>query len=107
MRFYMITFLLLLTQFTFTQNLEKAQLTIQATEEKINIDGRLEETIWQKTEVATNFWKQSPIDGVLAEIQTEVRMTYDEKNVYLAVTCWDDDDYVIQSLKRDVFGGSD
>jgi len=107
MKLCTITLLLLLTQFAFAQNLEKAQLSIQSTSEKIAIDGMLDEAIWQNAEVATNFWKQSPIDGVQAEKQTEVRMAYDEKNVYLAATCWDDDNYVIQSLKRDIFGDSD
>ncbi|MEM8526231.1 MAG: DUF5916 domain-containing protein, partial [Bacteroidota bacterium] len=107
MKLCLLILVLLSTQIAFAQNIEKPQLSIQKTSEKIIIDGKLDEAIWQSGEVATNFWKQAPIDGVQAEQQTEVRMAYDEKNVYIAATCWDDDDYVIQSLKRDIFGDSD
>ena len=43
MKFYVITLFLALTHFTFAQNSEKPQLSIQETAEKIIIDGKLEE----------------------------------------------------------------
>ena len=44
-----------------------------------------------------------PVDGRRADasIQTEVRMAYDDNFIYVGVVCHGDDDYVIQTLKRD------
>lgn len=76
-------------------------------QDAIKIDGHLDEAIWQKLEKAGDFWKQAPIDDVQAAVQTNVQMTYDHKYVYLAATCWDDPNYIIQTLKRDNYGKSD
>ena len=86
---------------------QSTSLNILPTMESIKIDGALEEAVWSNEITATNFWKQAPVDGVRAEKKTTVRMTYDDKFVYLAATCWDDPNYVIQTLKRDNFGESD
>lgn len=91
----------------FSQINDKTALDIQRTTENITIDGDLKETVWQTAKVATDFWQQSPLDGVVASKKTEVRMAYDERFVYVAATCFDDMDYIIQTLKRDEFGESD
>ena len=86
------------------QNLQdQYRLNIRQTSEKITIDGNLSEPIWEDTEVATDFWMCYPVDDrkVDAQIQTEVRMAFDEQYIYLGVVCHGDDDYVIQTLKRD------
>ena len=83
------------------------QLSIQRTNSPIAIDGQLNEPVWKAAAKATNFWLQAPIDGEQAKQQTEVQMTYDDKFVYIAATCWDDQKYIIQTLKRDNFGESD
>lgn len=82
-------------------------LNIQAIATPIKVDGKLDETVWKELSPATNFWKQAPVDGEQATKQTEVRMAYDDKFVYLSAVCWDDPNYVIQTLKRDNFGESD
>lgn len=82
-------------------------LNIQAITTQIKVDGKLEESVWKEISPATNFWKQAPVDGEQATKQTEVRMAYDDKFVYLSAVCWDDPNYVIQTLKRDNFGESD
>ncbi len=82
-------------------------LDIQPITNPIKVDGKLEETVWKELSPATNFWKQAPVDGEQATKQTEVRMGYDDKFVYLSAVCWDDPNYVIQTLKRDNFGESD
>lgn len=83
------------------------ELPIVFTDEKIEIDGQLDESIWRTTQAARQFWVQQPIDGVPASKKTEVRMAYNDRFVYLSAICWDDEDYVIQTLKRDQFGGDD
>ena len=87
-----------------TENLQdKYQLHIRKTTDKIMIDGDLSESIWSDADIATDFWMSYPVDDrrVDQQIQTEVRMAFDEQFIYLGVTCYGDDKYVIQTLKRD------
>ncbi len=83
------------------------QLNILPVSEKITVDGQLNERCWQSSSVATDFWLQAPVDGERAAQKTEVRVAYDKRYVYIAATCWDSEDYVIQTLKRDNYGQSD
>ena len=82
---------------------ENYQITIRRTEEKIMIDGILEEAVWQETDAATDFWMSYPTDDARAnaDIQTEVMMSYDDNFIYLGITCKGSGPYVIPSLKRD------
>lgn len=51
--------------------------------------------------MATGFWQKWPIDTAYAHRQTEVRMTYDDKNIYIGVIAYDTSYHVIQTLRRD------
>ncbi len=108
-----IAILILLSLFGFSQEsitefeFIKKSLTVEKTDDKISIDGALNELVWQSIEKHTDFYQQSPLDGIKASKVTEVQITYDENNVYIAATLFDDNDYVINTLKRDNFGNSD
>ncbi len=78
------------------------RLNIQATTEPIRIDGDLQENTWQNGVVASDFWQQFPKDDIKAERKTEVRMTYDDNFLYVAATCYDTTNHIIQTLRRDV-----
>ena len=104
---FLFCWLLATTFLNAQQKTAPVSLAIQQITTPIKIDGQLEETVWQQPSAATNFWKQAPVDGEPATKQTEVRMGYDDKFVYLSAICWDDPNYVIQTLKRDNFGESD
>lgn len=91
--------------FDFATN--KKSLTIKSTIESITIDGDLSEETWLTALKHGDFYQQSPLDGVLAERITEVQLAYDDNNLYIAATLYDDDDYVINTLKRDNFGQGD
>jgi len=79
-------------------------LNITRTNEKIIIDGELTENIWTQAEIASDFWMSYPVDKKKApsELKTQVQVTYDDQNIYFGVVCYGTDDYVIQTLKRDV-----
>ena len=81
---------------------EDLSIRITRTQEKIQIDGVLDEAIWQDSDVATDFWMSFPVDDRKADRKTEVSMTYDENFLYVGITCHGDRDYVIQTLKRDL-----
>jgi len=101
-----IIFLTGLIPFASAQNqAQQTAYTLQKTKEKITLDGKLNELIWEKSEIASDFYMTIPVDDRPAPMQSEVRMTYDEKNFYFAITCFDGQEgYVVQSLRRDWSG---
>ncbi len=70
---------------------------------RLVIDGQLNETEWQQSEVATGFYNQFPSDKGLAANQTEIRILFNESYVYFSAVCHFNPGYepVIESLKRD------
>lgn len=82
---------------------EQYQVRIAKTTEPIMIDGRLEEDCWQQADVAKDFWMCYPVDNkrVTPDIQTEVRLAYDEQYIYIGAICYGPNDYIIPTLKRD------
>lgn len=67
----------------------------------ISLDGDLSEPSWQQAQILGDFWQKFPRDNVKASKQTEVRVTYDDRNLYIAAVCKDTSYYVVQTLKRD------
>jgi hypothetical protein len=51
--------------------------------ETIRIDGQFSEPAWARAEVATDFITKVPREHEPATQNTEVRMLYDEKNIYI------------------------
>ncbi len=80
---------------------EEYQIHINRTNEKIVVDGLLNEATWQNSEVASDFWMSFPVDDKKAELKTEVQVTYDDNFLYVAAKCYDPNGYIIQTLKRD------
>jgi hypothetical protein len=60
-------------------------------EERINVDGRLDEDVWRRAEAATDFLQQDPSNGEPASERTEVRAAFDRGTLYLGVICFDSD----------------
>ncbi|MCM8804577.1 MAG: hypothetical protein NC833_04935 [Candidatus Omnitrophica bacterium] len=56
-------------------------------EKKIKLDGKLDEDIWKKGKLFTNFYLIS--SEKLAPIQTEVIFNYDQENLYFAFICYE------------------
>ena len=76
--------------------------------ERIELDGILDEDVWRRTQPATDFIQQEPINGAAATERTEVRIVYTPDRLYLGVLCFDSDpDGVLGFVKRrDEFLGS-
>ena len=84
------------------------QYNIQPASNKIKIDGVLDEGAWTSTEIANRFNKKFPNDIGEAKQQTEVRITYDNENIYFAFKVYDSGTALIKGLKRDIgHDGSD
>ena len=55
----------------------------------IKVDGHLDEIEWQQAAVAGDFYQLEPIEGAPATHPTEVRVLYDDKNLYIGFVCFD------------------
>ena len=77
--------------------------------ETIKIDGRLDEPGWSNAEVATGFRQEEPNEGESATEKTEVRLLFDDKNLYIGVHAFDSDPSRINSreLVRDAAFSND
>lgn len=78
------------------------QFNIHPTTAPIKIDGILDEPVWASTEIAKSFNKKYPNDVGEAKHQTEVRITYDNENIYFGFKVYDSGKALIKGLKRDI-----
>ena len=78
------------------------QYHIRRAASPITIDGVMDDA-WIKADSASSFFMVTPMDTSLAKVRTEVRMTYDNNNLYLIAVCYtaDTGEYMVESLKRD------
>jgi hypothetical protein len=81
-------------------------LRVFKTDEQINIDGILDENVWQSAALADNFVQYFPSDTSAAIHQTEVRITYEDQYIYIAAKMYRNGSqkYVTPSLRRDFRG---
>ena len=79
------------------------QVDVRKIDEKLNLDGKLDEAIWDELDAAKDFWMSFPVDDRKApsEVQTEVRLAYDDQYIYVGAICYGANDYIIPTLKRD------
>ncbi len=76
---------------------------IHKTSEAIKVDGIMHENVWNMAEVAESFMMVQPMDTSKAKVPTQVRMTYDDNNLYIIATCYKVGAGMdmVESLKRD------
>ena len=67
------------------------------------IDGHLDDPVWLLAPVQSSFVQREPRFGAPASEQTEFRVLYDDRTIYIAVWAWDSDPSGIlgSELKRD------
>jgi hypothetical protein len=69
---------------------------------EINIDGSLDESSWTAAQLASDFFMILPMDTSKANMISDVKMTYDDQNIYIAVKNYiPHKTYAIESLRRD------
>ena len=57
----------------------------------MNIDGVLNEDVWSNAVMAENFTEISPGDNVKPEVETKVKIFYDDDYIYFGYTCYEKD----------------
>ncbi|WP_400191605.1 DUF5916 domain-containing protein [Hymenobacter sp. B81] len=87
----------------------KKQLAAQRVAGGIKLDGALDEPEWQQAAVATDFIQNRPNPGPPERHKTEVRILYDDANLYVGAIMHDvSPDSILRELTaRDNFGNSD
>lgn len=75
----------------------------------IDIDGNLSEAMWKDAKIATNFVQREPLNGRPASLDTEVKLLYDDKAIYVGAHIIDPNpDSLWKELKsRDNLGMAD
>jgi hypothetical protein len=82
---------------------EPRVVSINRATSPISLDGVLDEQAWSHAEVSTDFLQRYPYDSSYSEVVTEVRVTYDDKFLYVGSVCHTENekDFVVNSLRRD------
>jgi len=91
-------------------NRDKYRINISKTGEDIILDGVLDENAWLSSDKTCPFQRVLPTDTGYAAAQTEVRLTYNESTLYVAITCFDPTPgkRPVESMRRDFnFGKND
>lgn len=103
-----IALLLTAIIFFFVENKANPQaLLAKKTDQPITIDGQMDESVWQEAEVTTQFQQYFPFDTSQAVMKTQVRVAYDDKNLYIIAKMMNPgprDKYIIPSYRRDFAG---
>ncbi len=90
---------------------EAYRLHVHRAQSPIVIDGSAHEPAWKSAEVAGQFWMVLPMDMDRAKLRTDVRMAYDDHQLYLSAICYHGNApgrYIVESLRRDwSFGNND
>src|SRR5215216_2932844 len=72
-----------------SQELGPHSIQVRRATDPIKIDGRLDEPAWSEADVAAEFRMEEPNEGSPASEKTEVRVLFDEKNLYVGIHAFD------------------
>lgn len=93
---------------------ERGRIGIRAVrlERPLDIDGHLDEPIYQATPAVTDFEQQVPKEGAPATEKTEAWILFDDTNLYFSARCWDShpERIIANELRHDstnIFNGGD
>ena len=92
----------LLSVFLSFSQIKNKTVHVKYVEEPTAIDGILNEASWSQTKPATNFWQNFPTDSLQAKQQAEIKMMFDDKNLYVGMKVnSSSNEFIIPSLRRD------
>ena len=74
--------------------------------EPLDVDGRLDETVYATVEPVSDFIQQLPDEGALSTERTDAWVMYDDENFYVSGRCWDSappSEWTATEMRRDAF----
>ena len=77
------------------------------TDEKVKVDGELDDFCWEKGVWSGGFVQQQPLQAQAPSQETEVCILYDSDNLYIGMKCYDNEPEKIRSIlsRRDEISG--
>ena len=77
--------------------------------EDINVDGKLDDPIWGRTQPISDFVQLRPVEGVLPTERTEVSFAYDDNTLYVGARMFSENPEQIRAIlaRRDDSGDSE
>lgn len=103
-KFSVVLFLSILPFLSYGQDTRRT-MDVRYVSDIIQVDGILDEDAWESVGAADNFWQFFPTDSVRAEMDTEIKMVYNESTIYVGIRAEvQGDNYVVSSLRRDFSG---
>ncbi len=107
MRYFPLVIFLWASHALLAQPSQVKTIRVRHIDQEIHLDGRLDEPIWGEADTAGDFWEYFPVDSILARQQSEIKMLYDDVNLYVGITVHTAGrDFAIQSLRRDFRAGN-
>ncbi len=103
------TFLLVALFSIFVGFSQNKSFTVKYIDTPIVLDGKLDESVWNNAESAKDFWQYFPTDSLQATQQADIKMLFDDTNLYIGMKVnAPSNNFVVPSLRRDFrAGGSD
>ena len=89
----------LFSQNTSTRDVYSYQ--IRRTERPIKVDGIISHGEWDNSQLIDTLYNHNPSDVGISKNKSEIRLTYDDNNLYIMAKNYDDGKRIIQSLQRD------
>ena len=85
----------------------QGQATVRATRLRapLQIDGRLDEPVYETVQSITDFIQQLPDEGALGSERTEAWVLFDDDSIYISARCYDTappSEWVANEMRRDV-----
>lgn len=91
-----------------SQNTGSRRIQAVRISDAIKIDGHLDEAPWSLAQPATDFLQQEPTEGASASERTEVRVLFDDRNIYFGIRAFDDPTQInARELVRDASFSND
>ena len=78
-----LTSLLCLINISVFSQIEKRKIFAKKVSEEIVLDGEMNESFWENSTPSSGYVQYSPRDSVPAELDTEFRVAYDDKFLYI------------------------
>lgn len=105
-RFFCAFALLTSFYYSIAQDQHKSFTVKYITNADFKADGILDEPLWKSAESAHDFWEYFPVDSIQAREQSDIKMLYDDKYLYIGITVHAaGSNYMVQTLKRDFRAG--
>jgi len=76
---------------TFKPNVKPLIIIPKLNAGKIEIDGNLSEEVWSNAKLADNFTEINPRENAKPEVDTKVKIFYDDSYIYFGFTCYETD----------------